>query len=117
MHVSELMAGIRKLGVNPKLADKGYGGMVGLDIDVPTERGSKRQYVCGVPAGFMPEYSKIRLGEHGEVKNEKYRGWRTVLLRLLEIGATTEAKLAKVFGDPTPFGSGPYLRQVQALRK
>lgn len=116
MHVSELMRKLHQVCRSPKLNEHGAMGMVGLSVEMPSSKGSVRQYVCAVPAGNMPEYSQIRLGKHGEVINEKYRGWRTVLLRLLEIGAVTESSLEKVFGSPTPFGSGPYLSQVRALR-
>lgn len=117
MHVSELMRKLHQVCQNPKLNEYGALGMVGLTVEAPSSKGSVRQYVCAVPAGNMPEYSQIRIGKHGEVVNEKYRGWRTVLIRLLEIGAVTESALEKVFGPPTPFGSGPYLSQVRALRK
>lgn len=74
-------------------------GLRGLSVLV----NGQWKYVCAVQAGFMPEYSVMRFDEHDLPIAEKYRGWRTVLLRLIMQGFITEAAAHCVFGEP-PMG-------------
>lgn len=71
-------------------------GMRGLSI----LKEGRWQYVCAVQAGYMPEYSVLRFDEHRLPVNEKFRGWRTVLLRLILGGFISENDAHRVFGPP-----------------
>jgi hypothetical protein len=59
---------------------------------------------------MMNEYSVIWLDAHGLPLNEKKRGWRTVLLRLIQGSFITEEQAEEVFGEPT---SGPVSRRYR----
>lgn len=63
----------------------------------------KLEVGCWIKNGYMPEYSIIRFDDHGVPLNEKYRGWRTVLLQLILKGHISEEKAHEVFGR----ASGP----------
>lgn len=99
-------------------------GLTGLAVynpkDVRQEDGTfKRvdwQYVCGVQVGYMWEYSVVHIDDHGLPLNEKWRGWRTVLLRLIQLGHITEEQALQVFGEPTPAGAKRYLEQLYYWR-
>jgi len=75
------------------------------------------QYVCAVQCGYMPEFSVMRFDDHGLPVNEKYRGWRTVLLRFVMQGFCTEQEAHRVFGAPadTP-ASRRYRHQLYLYR-
>lgn len=90
------------------LSGKIIKGMSGLYVFTPDVKGGHWHYVCGVQASIMNEYSVIYLDAHGLPLNEKKRGWRTVLLRLIVGGFITEEDADRVFGEPT---SGPISRR------
>lgn len=99
-------------------------GLSGLAVyhpkDVKQEDGSMKRvdwhYVCGVQVGFMWEYSVVHVDDHGLPLNEKWRGWRTVLLRLIQLEHITEQQALEVFGEPTSAGSKRYLEQLYYWR-
>lgn len=71
-------------------------GMVGLSVLV----GAQWKYVCAVQLGYMPEFSVMNFDAHGLPQAEKYRGWRTVLLRLITMGFIPEESAHRTFGEP-----------------
>ena len=94
-------------------------GLTGLAVYHPKEIDGKRvdwHYVCGVQVGYMHEYSSMHFDERGLPLNEKWRGWRTVLLRLIQLGHVTEEQALKVFGEPTEAGSRRYREQLYYWR-
>lgn len=92
-------------------------GMLGLQVLIPTVNGGEWRFVCGVQGGYMPEYSTMYFDAHDLPTSEMYRGWRTVLLRLVQGEfITDERKLDKVFGYATGPESGRYLAQMYHFR-
>jgi hypothetical protein len=98
-------------------------GLTGLAVYNPkdiVENGTIRrqdwQYVCGVQVGYMWEYSVVWTDAHDLPLNEKWRGWRTVLLRLIQLGHVTEQQALEAFGEPTPAGAKRYLEQLYFWR-
>ena len=92
------------------LSGKIIKGLSGLYVFMPDVKGGHWHYVCGVQASMMNEYSVIWLDSHGLPLNEKKRGWRTVLLRLIMGSFVDEDDVNKVFGEPT---SGPVSRRYR----
>lgn len=82
------------------LSSKVIRGLSGLYVLTPDVKGGHWHYVCGVQASMMNEYSVIYVDSHGLPLNEKKRGWRTVLLRLITNGFITEEDAHRVFGEP-----------------
>jgi hypothetical protein len=99
-------------------------GLSGLAVwtpkDVRQEDGSiKRvdwQYVCGVQVGFMHEYSSLHFDVRGLPLNEKWRGWRTVNLRLIQMGFMTEEQEKQIFGEATGIASRRHREQLFCWR-
>ena len=87
-------------------------GLVGLNV---IYRGQPK-YICAVQLGMMPEYETLRVNEWGLPGRSKYRGWRTVLLNLMDAGAITEEDADRVFGKATGPESGPYLKACYQKR-
>ena len=92
------------------LSGKVIKGLSGLYVFMPDVKGGHWHYVCGVQASMMHEYSVIHVDSHGLPLNEKKRGWRTVLLRLIQNSFITEEDAHRVFGEPT---SGPVSRRYR----
>lgn len=85
-------------------------GLSGLYVYMPDVKGGHWHYVCGVQASMMFEYSVIWLDSHGLPLNERQRGWRTVLLRLIQGSFISEEDAHRVFGEPL---SGPVSRRLR----
>lgn len=90
-------------------------GFVGLRAI--RKEGEGPVFVCGVQHGYMPEYSVMRIDQWGVPTREKYRGWRTVLLRLILGGFITEDMANKVFGEATGPASRRYNQTLFYTRK
>lgn len=86
-------------------------------INLINKWGTKKKYLCAAQAGWMPEFSIMRFDEHFLPQNEQYRGWRTVLLRLIDEGFATESQVHQIFGKPTDgIGSRRYREELFATR-
>lgn len=110
--VFELWRRLRAVGVhvrymtNPDTLKRS--GMIALDCMMRTAAGVEWKYICGVQFPMMPEYSVLRFDEHELPTTEKYRGWRTVLIRLVHKGCLTEGQALDGFGRES---SGPVGRR------
>ena len=99
-------------------------GLSGLAVwhprEVKQEDGSIKlvewQYVCGVQVGFMHEYSSMHFDSHGLPLNEKWRGWRTVNLRLIQMGHMTEEQEREIFGEAIGEASRRHKEQLYFWR-
>lgn len=58
------------------------------------------RYICFIQVPAMYEWSVLRLDAHDLPNGEDYRGWRTVLWRLIEEEILTEQKAHEIFGKP-----------------
>lgn len=84
-------------------------GMRGLSV---SRGGGKPEYVCALDDGPMPEFSQIELDAHGLIKRLKYRGWRAVLLTLLDKSLITETEALKLFGFASGISGANYRRYL-----
>ena len=101
MHANELMRGLKACGLECGLRKTKLRQMMGLDGVVKINGVLQVQYLCWVQVPWMPEYSVMYFDDHGLPTSEKYRGWRTVLIQLIQHGAIREADALRVFGEPT----------------
>lgn len=85
-------------------------GLIGITCFKPTMDGGRWTYAGPIQVGYMHEYSTIWLDAHKLPLNEKWRGWRTVLLRLIQGGFITEQQAHKEFGEPI---TGPVSRRYR----
>lgn len=84
-------------------------GLLKLVVETPSMTGAEWQFVCGVQVGYNAEYSTFYFDEHNLPTSEMYRGWRTVLLRLITGGYISETEAHKVFGE----ANGPEARRYK----
>lgn len=65
-----------------------------------------------------PEWSVMRFDEFDVPTSEKYRGWRTALLRLMQDEVLTEDEVNKAFGAPVVNSASElYYEQLAELRE
>ena len=101
-------------------------GLTGLAVYHPVdesdaETGQMKRvdwhYVCAVQVGFMWEYSVLHVDPRtGLPLNEKWRGWRTVLLRLIQQGHLTEQQALELFGPALGAPARRYNEQLYYWR-
>ena len=70
-------------------------GMRGVSL---SRGGKEPHYLMALDAPLLPEWSKIELDDHGLIKKLASRGWRAVLLTLLDQGIITEKEMLERFG-------------------
>ena len=101
-------------------------GLTGLAVyhpvdELDAETGQMKRvdwhYVCAVQVGFMWEYSVLHVDPRtGLPLNEKWRGWRTVLLRLIQQGHLTEQQALELFGPALGAPARRYNEQLYYWR-
>lgn len=74
------------------------------------------EYICYLPMGYSPEFSIIYFDDRAIPIRESQRGWRTVLLRLINSKIVTEEDVNKVFGRARGVGAVAYNRQLYRWR-
>jgi len=84
-------------------------GMRGLSV---SRGGAKPVYVMALDDGVMPEWSKITIDDHGLVKKLVSRGWRTVLLTLLDLGLVSESEMRQLFGFASGISGGLFRKYL-----
>jgi hypothetical protein len=69
-----------------------------------------------VARGLTTELSIMRFDEHGVPLDEKFRGWRTVLMNLVMKGFLKEHEVRRVFGRAVGSASEKYNQFMQQFR-
>lgn len=69
-----------------------------LTLLVSRNGSQPREVGCWLQGGFMTEYSVANFDSHDLPTNEKYRGYRTVLMQLALKGFLLEKDIRRVFG-------------------
>lgn len=123
LHMNDFLRMLRSCGLRAVYGDKG-GMPKTLPLAIfhegynPETCGHTSQwaphYVCFVQVPLMQEYEEIFIDEHNLPAGIKRRGWRTVLLRLIDKGLLTEEKAHEVFGRPA---ESPISRRYLATLK
>lgn len=96
IHAREFISRLRNAGVKAFYNYAGRPGELGLSV----AKNGELKYVCFVQSPYMPEWSLLRVDDYGIPVNEKARGWRTVLMRLIAAGMMTEKQAHDEFGRP-----------------
>lgn len=74
------------------------------------------QFLTSVQDGQMIEWSQLRVDEHTIGTNEKYRGWRSVLMTLIDKEVLTEEEVHRVFGKPVGPRAKRWFRRLWVIR-
>lgn len=115
MDCREFMTRLNKI-TTARYSSSAKNGMLGLQVYAPTSNGGEWTFVCGAQPGMVPEFSTMYFNSHNVPTSEKYRGWRTVLLRLILSGHISEDAATKEFGQPSGQEATYYRQQLHAFR-
>lgn len=75
------------------------------------------EYLMYVPYDYtMPEFSIMEWDHRDVPVREEFRGWRTILLRLIRSGVVTEEGCNRVFGEATGPANVPWRREMFVMR-
>lgn len=109
---NELIRRIQLL--NPKILIMPGGVRGAAAVRYPKMEDGEMQnvYITGFYLEPLPEYSSVICDEMGNAKRE-IRGWRSVLLALLRVGALDIEKTDAMFGPASGQRSGLWYRSLQ----
>lgn len=108
LHMNTFLTMLKRAGLRCWYSDKGgmaktlglYVSHVGTGLKCKHPNG-EAHYVCFVQVPFMQEFEELHFDRYDVPLGPKRRGWRTVLLRLIEDGLLSEPNAHKIFGDPS----------------
>jgi hypothetical protein len=110
MSTRDFVAKLRAYGVKCFTVDNQFPpGTVALWC-LPPKQNQRARYICYLQIPAMYEWSVLRLDRHNMPVGEAFRGWRTVLVQLVEKEIMTEYEIHKVFGNPS---TGPVFNRYQ----
>lgn len=107
LHMNVFLGKLKEAGLNCWYTEKG--GMKGT-LGLYVARDGVADYICFVQVPLMQEYEEVHFDAYDVPLGSKRRGWRTVLLRLMEKKYLTEAQANQYFGEPA---SGPVSRRYR----
>ena len=114
LHMNEFLSRLRRCGLNCWYGEKGgMKGTTGLYVGHDKKASCSHEigaphYVAFVQVPFMQEYEELNFDQYNVPLGSKRRGWRTVILKLLEQNLLTVAKADEIFGKPA---TGPVSRR------
>lgn len=98
LHSTRFILKLREMGLKCWYGGEPVNGLIPLYVQ--RNDSSEPKFATAVQAGVMPAYSVMRFDDHGVPTNEKFRGYWTVLLRLIFDGYCTEQGVVAAFGEP-----------------
>jgi hypothetical protein len=112
MHAQRFLDKLRRAGIKFLINHTKHPDKVGLFCMVPGKERFQFQnppipagyeYIGFMQVPYMPEWSILRLDEHGLPNGEEFRGWRNLAVLLIQNGVLTEeqAHSSEMFGEPT----------------
>lgn len=107
LHMNEFITRLRSTGLYAWYSDKG--GMA-RTLGLYVSHNDKQKYIGFVQVPFMQEYEELHFDRYNVPLGSKRRGWRTVLLKLIENGVLTEQQAHEAFGEPQ---TGPVSRRYR----
>lgn len=124
MHPNEFIRRLRKMAPNLIIEQGGYRNCVRICIlatdDDPASDTFNQRVKEPIACGFcvdepLPEFSSVVTDKDG-VASREIRGWRTVLLRLIHVGAVPYPAVKAEFGDPPGQRGKAWMSQLQDRR-
>jgi hypothetical protein len=103
---------LRVNGIKCFTVDNGFPQTVGLWC-LPPKQMQRARYICFLQTPCMYEWSVLKLDAHKLPIGEDFRGWRTVLIQLIEKEILTEYQAHEIFGYPS--GNPIFKRYHQSL--
>lgn len=112
LHMREFMRLLLKL--NPTFSYNEFSEVGRRGLNYVND--GKLTYITSIQEGYAIEWSQLRTDDHEVGTSEKYRGWRSVLMTMIEKGIVTEDKVHEVFGKPTGPRAPRWFRNLFLIR-
>lgn len=108
LHMNEFLRLLRTAGLNAWYNDRsGMAGTTGLNIhhngmysELCKHEPREPHYIGFAQVPFMQEYEELYFDRYDVPLGSKRRGWRTLLLKVIENKFVTEQQADKIFGEP-----------------
>jgi hypothetical protein len=91
---------LRRNGVKCFTVDNGFPPQT-IALWAIRPESNRLEYICYLQVPAMYEWSVLKVDRHGLPAGEDFRGWRTVLMQLIEKQILTEKKAHEIFGRPS----------------
>lgn len=111
MHSSELIARIHRIAPHVQVRKGAFDGFYTLwvpnsDPEFQDDDRKGHQYIqAAFYVGWLPEFTFVKVDQNNQIKSVQeggvQKGWRTILIRLLEFGVVSWKQVIEEFGDAT----------------
>lgn len=101
MSTRDFIQKLRANGVKCFTIDNGFPPQTVALWCIPPGQHARARYICYLQVPAMYEWSVLRVDRTGKPDGEDYRGWRTVLIQLIEKEILTEDQAHRIFGQPS----------------
>lgn len=92
---------LRENGIKCFVVNNGFPPQTVALWCLPPRETQKARYICYMQTPAMYEWSVLRIDQYGKPDGEAFRGWRTVLVQLIEKQILTEYNAHRIFGEPS----------------
>ena len=99
MSTRDFIQKLRANGVKCFTVDNGFPPQTVALWCIPPGQHARARYICYLQVPAQWEWSVLRVDAHGKPDGEDYRGWRTVLVQLIEKEILTEEQAHRIFGN------------------
>jgi hypothetical protein len=114
IHSSELIMRVQKLNACVYVHQQiNYPDHWGFYVEVQ----SQLQYVSGFQKGWLREFTAILVDDRNLMAGDELRGWRAVLLKLLEKGILRWQQVYREFGDVDGANSHRWRQHTRIFRE
>jgi hypothetical protein len=101
MSTRDFIAKLRANGVKCFSVDNGFPPQTVALWCMPPRQNQRARYIAYMQIPAMYEWSVLKTDEYGKPMGEDFRGWRTVLMQLIEKEILTEVQAHQIFGHPS----------------
>ncbi len=101
MSTRDFIKKLRDAGVKCFSVDNQFPPMTVALWCIPPKQAQKARYIAYMQIPAMYEWSVLKTDRYGKPMGEAYRGWRTVIVQLIEKEILTEFQCNKIFGEPS----------------
>jgi len=101
MSTRDFITKLRANGIKCFTVDNGFPPQTVALWCLPPKKLLRARYIAYLQVPAMYEWSVLKEDQYGKPMGEDFRGWRTVIIQLIEKEILTEAQAHQIFGHPS----------------